>query len=108
MAVVVRPQGLANTGENYRLECTVTEMDSSSTPSITWMNSDGLLASNSSGIFIHPTETSTSGTMATLSFSPLSYSHEDNYTCAAMIGSLTYTYTYPLFVSASKKIDFFC
>ena len=99
--VLIRAQGLANTGESYSISCTVTESDAS-TPSITWMNSDGNIVSNMSGLYLQPTMTVGTSTVSVLLFNPLSVNHQDNYTCLASVGAASYTYTYPVIVSASK------
>lgn len=105
--VVVRAQGIARTGERYQLTCTVTSNDGS-TPMITWMNVDGQIASNTSGLSLLPAVTSGTTSSSLLLLDPLSVSHEGNYTCRAIVRGTTFSYTYFVGVVASKLDDYNC
>lgn len=98
--VLIRAEGLATTGERYQLTCSVT-MKNGSSPMIMWTNSDEVIISNSSGIFLGPQVTN--GTTSTvLQFYPLSTVHQGNYTCQASLGEETFSYSYLVMVTASE------
>lgn len=101
VSVVVRPNGMASTGERYQLTCTVTN-GASNVPLITWMNSGALISSNTTDTYLG--QIMTSGTVSTsvLVLNPLTVDHNGNYTCQAVLLGMTYTYTYPVIVMASK------
>ena len=99
--IVVRAQGQANTGERYNLTCTVTDNDGSF-PIISWVTSDGSPVSNNSGLFLQPIMTIETSTISVVSFNPLSFMHQNSYTCAATVKDMTFAYTYPVKVNTSK------
>lgn len=101
--IIVRAQGLSNTGESYTLTCTVTDSDGSS-PIISWMTSDRNLVSNSTGLSSQPIITNGTSTVSVLLFNPLSFFHQNNYTCAVTVKDMTFVYTYPIYVGTSELL----
>ena len=78
MSVSITPYGTNTAGEAYSLVCSVTVTGSTDTPTITWLD-----PMNSTV----PSEmVSTTGSMSTLTFNPLSASHAGTYTCRATLG----------------------
>ena len=79
MAVSITPSGVNSAGASYSLECFVNVTGSSDPPTnITWFD-----PMNSTV----PSEmVSTTGSMSTLTFDPLSASHAGTYTCRATLG----------------------
>lgn len=94
---------MARTGEQYQLTCTVTS-SAGNVPSIVWMNSGEVIASNTSGTYLGMTVTNGITSSSVLLLTPLSVEHSGNYTCQATIVSMTYSYTYPVLVVASELI----
>ena len=101
-ALVVRPQGTPATGERYQLDCSVTWADGN-VSTITWEKSGIPITSNGSGIFLGQQRTDGPTSTLVLLLHPLSTSHEGNYTCETVIETRTYSYTYPVVVTASKQ-----
>jgi hypothetical protein len=66
------------------------------------MNSDGLISSNMSGIFLGAQVTSGVVSRSELLFDPLVAGHEGNYTCRAVLRATTFSYIYPVTVAASR------
>ena len=70
--------GTATAGESYSLECTVTVTGSTDQPTITWLGPmDNIITSGAV----------MTGSMSTLTFSPLAASHAGIYTCRATLDS---------------------
>ena len=83
MAVSITTPGTNTAGETYSLVCSVIVTGSTDTPTITWLD-----PMNSQV----PSEmVSTTGSMSTLTFDPLSASHAGTYTCRATLGGATGT-----------------
>ena len=79
VSVSIATSGTNTTGETYSLVCSVTVTGSTDTPTITWLD-----PMNSQV----PSEmVSTTGSMSTLAFNPLSASHAGTYTCRATLTS---------------------
>ena len=91
---------MARTGERYELTCTVT--NDGNIPMITWMDTDGLIAFNSSRVSLRPLTTIGTTSTSVLVFDPLSVRHGGDYTCQAIIGAMTFAYTYSVIVITSK------
>ena len=78
LTVSITPSGTSTAGEAYSLVCSVTVTGSTDTPTITWLDPmDNQVPSEM---------VSTTGSMSTLTFSPLSTSHAGTYTCRATVG----------------------
>ena len=99
--VLVRAQGVARTGERYQLTCTVTE-NVEGAPTIAWMDSGGVIASNSSGITLGPVTTNGTISTSVLLFDPLTVGHGGNYTCQATLRAVNFSYTYSVAVVGSE------
>lgn len=99
--MLVRAQGLANSGERYQLTCSVTS-NNGIAPMITWINSGLVLASNGSGLSLEPQITNGITSSSVLYFDPLSMGHDGNYTCQATLRAMSYSYTYTVIVIASE------
>ena len=78
MTVSITPSGTNTAGETYSLVCSVTVSGSTDTPTITWLD-----PMNSQ---VPSDMVSTTGSMSTLTFDPLSASHAGTYTCKATLG----------------------
>ena len=78
MSVSITPSGTNTAGETYSLVCSVTVTGSTDTPTITWL--DPMNSQVPSEMI------STTGSMTTLTFNPLSASHAGTYTCRAILG----------------------
>ena len=102
--MLVRADGMSRTGENFQLTCTVTS-EGGITPTITWTNSGETIASNTSDTFLGLTVTSGPTSTSVLLINPLTVEHTGNYTCQTVIMGMTYSYTYPVIVTASKFIS---
>ena len=101
VVVLVRAQGAARTGERYQLTCSVTRNDGTILD-ITWMNSGGLITSNGSGLSLGPQMINGITSSSVLQFNPLAVRHESNYTCQSTFRAMTYSYTFPVLVTASE------
>ena len=77
IAFSITPSGTNTAGETYRLVCSVTVTGSTDTPTITWLDPMGNQVS--------PDMLNTTGSMSTLTFSPLSASHAGTYTCRGTV-----------------------
>ena len=78
VSVSVTTSGTNTAGETYSLVCSVTVTGSTDTPTITWLDPmDSQVPSEM---------VSTTGSMSTLTFNPLSASHAGTYTCRATVG----------------------
>lgn len=99
--VLVRPRGMARTGDRYQLTCTVTTNDGN-VSAISWRNSAELIASNSSRLYLGTLTTNGFTSTSVLAFDPLTVAHEDNYTCQAVVRAMTFSYMYPVIVSFRK------
>ena len=95
---------MSRTGENFQLTCTVTN-EGGITPTITWTNSGEIIATNTSDTYLGLTVTSGPTSTSVLLLNPLTVEHTGNYTCQAVIMGMTYSYTYPVVVTASKSIS---
>ena len=79
VSVSITPSGTNTAGGTYSLVCSVTVTGPTDTPTITWLD-----PMNSQV----PSEmVSTTGSMSTLTFNPLSTSHAGTYTCRATLTS---------------------
>ena len=81
MTASITASGTNTAGEIYSLVCSVTVTGSTDQPTITW-----------SGPMNNPVPSemvTTTGSMSTLTFNPLSASHAGTYTCRATAGSLS-------------------
>ena len=77
LTVSITHSGTNTAGQAYSLVCSVTVTGSTDTPTITWLD-----PMNSQV----PSEmVSTTGSMSTLAFNPLSASHAGTYTCRATV-----------------------
>ena len=77
VSVSITASGTNTAGETYSLVCSVTVTGSTDTPTITWFDSmDSTVPSDM---------VSTTGSMSTLAFNPLSTSHAGTYTCRATV-----------------------
>ena len=86
ISVSITPISGTNTaGETYSLECSATVTGSNDQPTITWL--DPMNNPVPSGMV------TTTGSMSTLTFDPLSASHAGTYTCRATVGSTMQTAT---------------
>ena len=85
ISVSIAPSGTTTAGERYSLECSATVTGSTDQPTITWL--DPMNNPVPSGMV------TTTGSMSTLTFSPLSASHAGTYTCRATVGSIVQTAT---------------
>ena len=78
LSVSITPSGTNTAGATYRLVCSVTVTGSTDAPTITWFDPmDNQVPSEM---------VSTTGSMSTLTFNPLSASHAGIYTCRATVG----------------------
>ena len=68
------------------------------------MNSDGLISSNGSGLFLGPLLTNNTTSSSVLLFDPLTLVHEGSYTCKATFRAMTISYTYSITVATSKSV----
>ena len=85
ISVSITPSGTNTAGETYSLVCSVTVAGSTDTPTITWLDPmDSQVPSDM---------VSTTGSMSTLTFTPLSASHAGTYTCRAVVGGEVLTDT---------------
>ena len=79
VSLSITPSGTNTAGARYSLVCSVTVTGSTDTPTITWFDPmDSTVPSEM---------VSTTGSMSTLTFNPLSASHAGTYTCRATVGS---------------------
>ena len=83
ISVSIAPSGTNTAGETYSLVCSVTVTGSTDTPTITWL--DPMISQVPSEMV------STTGSMSTLTFDPLSASYAGTYTCIAAVGGEVYT-----------------
>ena len=105
VSVVVRSEGNAQTGETLDLNCFVTRDESITTsPTIVWLGIDGQSLSNGTGTRLFPLVVNGTVITSVLQFSPLSESHEGNYTCQASVNSTDIEYTFILTVE-SKSVS---
>ena len=86
MAITITPSGTSTAGELYQLNCTVQSTDK---PTFRWFGppSDGTLPSDTRMV----SDVISSGSTHTsiLQFDPLQSSHEGNYTCRVVVGTVT-------------------
>ena len=85
VTVSITASGTNTAGETYSLVCSVTVTGSTDQPTITW-----------SGPMNNPVPSemvTTTGSMSTLTFNPLSASHAGTYTCRATVGGQVLTNT---------------
>ena len=103
VSVSITPSGTNTAGEAYSLVCsvTVTGHGSTDTPTITWLDPmDSQVPSEM---------VSTTGSMSTLTFNPLSASHAGTYTCRATLTSGEIgTDTEIVTVQSECRIDTLC
>ena len=79
LSVSITPSGTNTAGASYSLVCSVIVAGSTDTPTIAWLDPmDSQVPSE---------VVSTTGSMSTLTFNPLSTSHAGTYTCRATLGS---------------------
>ena len=92
ISVSITPVSGTNTaGETYSLKCSATVTGSTDQPTITWLDPMNNPV---------PSEmATTTGSMSTLTFSPLSASHAGTYTCRVMVGSVTREQTSTIIVN---------
>ena len=97
ISVSITPVSGTNTaGETYSLECSATVTGSIDQPAITWL--DPMNSTVPSGMV------TTTGTMSTLTFNPLSASHAGTYTCRATVGSTMQTATMDVTVESECSV----
>ena len=85
ITVSITASGTNTAGETYSLECSATVTGSTGQPTITWLDP-----------MDHPVPSgmvTTTGSMSTLTFNPLSASHAGTYTCRATLGAAMQTNT---------------
>ena len=87
VSVSITTSGTNTAGETYSLVCSVTVNGSTDTPTITWL--DPMNSQVPSEMHM----VSTTGSMSTLTFTPLSASHAGTYTCKAALGGEVLTDT---------------
>ena len=85
ISVSISASGSNTAGQTYRLVCSATVTGSTDQPTFTWL--DPINNTVPSGIV------NTTGSMSTLTFSPLAVSHAGNYTCRVTAGGVTETQT---------------
>ena len=103
--VVVRAQGVARTGEVYRLTCIVTKDSTVMTaPVINWVVSGQLFTASKNGITLRPTVSNDTTSISVLQFDQLTVMHEGDYICQAGLASTTSAYTYNLAVQSESNI----
>ena len=101
--VVVRAQGVARTGEVYRLTCIVTKDSTVMTaPVINWVVSGQLFTASKNGITLRPTVSNDTTSISVLQFDQLTVMHEGDYICQAGLASTTSAYTYNLAVQSKS------
>ena len=101
VVVLVHAQGMARTGEVYRLTCTVTKDGRiMNPPIISWVLSGEQITSNGSGITLRPLVSTDTTSSSVLQFDPLAVMHEGDYTCQAVVGMTNISYTYSVAVES--------
>ena len=95
-SVSITPGSGTNTaGEIYSLECSVTVTGSTDQPlTITWLDRP-----------VSSVMVTTTGSMSTLKFTPLSASHAGTYTCRATVGSTMQTETIDVTVDSEGSVS---
>ena len=89
--------GTNTAGETYSLECSVTVTESTDQPTITWLDPMNNPV---------PSEmVTTTGSMSTLTFNPLSASHAGTYTCRATVGSIMQNATMDFTVESECSVN---
>ena len=96
--VAIAPLSGTNTaGEAYSLKCSATVTGSTDQPTITWLDPMNNPV---------PSEmVTTTGSMSTLTFNPLSASHAGTYTCRATVGSTMQTATMDVTVESECSVS---
>ena len=97
ISVSIAPSGTTTAGERYSLECSATVTGSTDQPTITWL--DPMNSPVPSGMV------TTTGSMSTLTFNPLSASHAGTYTCRATVGSTMQTATMDVTVESECSVS---
>ena len=85
ISVSISASGSNTAGQTYRLVCSATVTGSTNQPTFTWL--DPINNTVPSGMV------NTTGSISTLTFSPLAVSHAGNYTCRVTAGGVTETQT---------------
>ena len=98
ISVSITPVSGTNTaGETYSLECSATLTGLNDQPTITWL--DPMNNPVPSRMI------TTTGSMSTLTFNPLSASHAGTYTCRATVGSTMQTETMDVTVESECLVN---
>ena len=99
--VSITASGTNAAGLTYRLVCsaTVTGHGSTDQPIFTWLLQDPMNNQVDSGMV------TTTGSMSTLTFSPLTASHAGTYTCRVTVGGVTETQTTTVIVNGTEKLN---
>ena len=92
----ITASGFNAVGQTYRLVCSATVTGSTDQPTFTWL--DPINNPVPSGMV------TTTGSMSTLTFSPLAASHAGTYICRVTAGGVTETQTYNIIIVNSKYI----
>ena len=89
--ISVTTSGINTVGQTYMLVCSATVTGSTDQPTFTWL--DPINNPVPSGMV------TTTGSMSTLTFSPLAVSHAGTYTCRVTAGGVTETQTTTVIVN---------
>ena len=90
--------GTNTTGQTYRLVCSATVTGSTEQPTFTWLDPINNLVP--SGMI------TTTDSMSTLTFSPLTVSHAGTYTCRVTVGGVTETQTTTVIVNGTDDLNY--
>ena len=92
----ITASGVNAVGQTYRLMCSATVTGSTDQPTYIWLDPINNLVPFGM--------VTTTGSMSTLTFSPLAASHAGTYTCRVTAGGVTKTQTYDIIIVNSKYI----
>ena len=94
ISLSITPSGTNTAGETYSLECSATVTGSTDQPTITWLDPMNNPV---------PSEmVTTTVSMSTLTFNPVTASHAGTYTCRVTAGGVTETKTSTVIVNGMK------